>query len=155
MQISRRALVGAGVVGAAASMLAPNPAHARQLSIRARRINQAALAAIEAGACPGLQVAIAQAEDIVFSRGYGMANLETRTPVSERSVFRIASLTKQFTAGAVIKLAAMGALELETPVQRYLPFMRELPETTLLELMHHTAGLHDNEAVLPLHAGAG
>lgn len=154
MQISRRALVVSGALGAAASMLAPSPAHARRLSIRARRINQAALAAIEAGACPGLQVAIAQAGDIVFSRGYGIANLEARAPVSERSVFRIASLTKQFTAGAVIKLAAMGALELETPVQRYLPFMRELPEATLLELMHHTAGLHDNEAVLPLHAGA-
>jgi CubicO group peptidase (beta-lactamase class C family) len=99
-------------------------------------------------------VAIAQAGDIVFSRGYGIANLETRAPVSERSVFRIASLTKQFTAGAVIKLAAMGALGLENPVQRYLPFMRDRPETTLLELMHHTAGFHDNEAVAPLHAGA-
>jgi D-alanyl-D-alanine carboxypeptidase len=149
MRMTRRA-----AVGAFAAALAPGAALADRLRISGRQIAVAANAAIEARACPGVQIAVAQNGGILFSRAYGLANLEWRSALRPASVFRIASLSKQFTAAATIKLAAAGVLELDAPVSRYLPFMHRLPAMTLLELMHHTAGLHSDETGLPLHAGA-
>jgi CubicO group peptidase (beta-lactamase class C family) len=108
-------------------------------------IGRAAVAALQKRACPGVSVAIARAGSLVVAGGFGMANVETQTPVSERTIFRIGSLTKQFTAAATIKLAAMGRLDLKAPAATYLPSMRPLKPFTLLELMNHTAGLHSDE----------
>jgi CubicO group peptidase (beta-lactamase class C family) len=147
-------MIIAGSAAVASSALAPAPAAASGLRISARLIDSAAAAAIAAHACPGLQVAIAQSGNNLLSRAYGLANLEARMRMSTRSIFRIASLTKQFTAAAIIKLSSTGALRLDAPVSQYLPFMRVLPAMTLLELMHHTAGLHSDETNPPEHLGA-
>jgi D-alanyl-D-alanine carboxypeptidase len=143
MHISRRIFV-AGALGA--GIVKPHAALARMARSQTNLINTAVAAALDAHASPGVQVAIAHGGDIAFSRGYGLANIEAGTPVSERSVFRIGSLTKQFTSAAMIKLAATGRVQLNAPVARYLSFMETLPAMSLLELMHHTAGLHADES---------
>jgi CubicO group peptidase (beta-lactamase class C family) len=107
-------------------------------------VEAAAMNALKDGACPGVQVSVWQDGKSVLSRSFGRANIETATPVSANSIFRIGSLTKQFTAAAIIKLAADGRLRIEDPVARFLPAMARLPEMSLLELMNHTAGLHDD-----------
>lgn len=145
VQVSRRqamigaaALTGRGATAADAAATGIDPAIAGQ-------IDEAVRQAIQDHACPGVQVAIARRGAPMLSKGYGVANLETGTPVDERSVFRIGSLTKQFTAAAVIRLAADGRLNLDDPVAKHLPFMGRLQPVSLLELLHQTAGLHSDE----------
>ncbi len=75
----------------------------------------------------------------------GIANLETGTQMAPDSIFRIGSLTKQFTAALVLKLAAQGKLNLDDPTQLYLPFFPADKPFTLRELANHTAGIHSDE----------
>ena len=145
MNLSRRTLVSGGALAIGASLLAPTAAFARTPRAAAGLIDSAVRAALDAHASPGAQVAIGRGGELAFTRGYGLANLETVSPVLSSSVFRIGSLTKQFAAAAAIKLAASGKLQLDAPVARYLPFMEKLKAASLLDLMHHTAGLHSDE----------
>lgn len=144
MALSRRALIGGGAVALAG--LAARPSLAA-IEMRDAALDAAAKGGIDAHACPGVQIAVAERGAMTASRGYGRANLETGTPVSPQSVFRIASLTKQFTAAAVLALSARGVLALDAPVSRHLPFMAKLKPVTALELMHQTAGLKSDEGI--------
>jgi CubicO group peptidase (beta-lactamase class C family) len=101
--------------------------------------------ALNAHACPGVSVALARAGTVIGAQGFGVANLETQTAVSPRSIFHIGSLTKQFTAAAIIKLAALGKLDVRAEAASYLPAFKPLKPFTLLELMNHTAGLYSDE----------
>ena len=118
-----------------------------------RSIAESALAAIEAKASPGVSVAVAKAGRLLASDGFGVANLETHTLVSPHSVFRIGSLTKQFTAAAIVALSGRDRLRLDDPVARHLPSFNRHPSLTLAELMHHTAGLHSDDEATSCPAG--
>jgi CubicO group peptidase (beta-lactamase class C family) len=93
---------------------------------------------------PGAVVAVVRAGRPVFVKAYGMANLEYGAPNTAGTVFHVASLSKQFTAFAVARLAADGRLALDADVRTYLP---EFPDVgapiTLRHLVHHTSGLRD------------
>src|SRR5579872_1235879 len=93
---------------------------------------------------PGCAIGILADGALIYSRGYGCANLEYGIPITPASVFYLGSLSKQFTALAILLLAQQGALSLDDPVRRYVP---ELPELcapiTLRQLLHHTSGLRD------------
>jgi CubicO group peptidase (beta-lactamase class C family) len=101
--------------------------------------------ALERHACPGVSLAVQRSASMLYSRGFGLSNIETQTPASASSIFRIGSLTKQFTAAAIIKLASVGQIEVKSPAATYLPVMRSLEPFTILELLNHTAGLHSDE----------
>jgi CubicO group peptidase (beta-lactamase class C family) len=109
----------------------------------ARRVDEL-FAGFTRGAVPGCAVAVAQDGKVAFARGYGLADLARRTPITPRTVFDIASTSKQFTAACVLLLAQRGRLSLADDVRRYVP---ELPpytaRITLDELLHHTGGLPD------------
>lgn len=142
MEITRRAMLVAG-----GGAVAGSSAFAAQLGSSGplgKAIELAATRAIAADGCPGVQVAVSAHGHVRFSKGFGLANLETSSTVSPRTVFRIGSLTKQFTAAAVIKLASEGKLSVADALSDHLPAFRRIPSLTLLELMNHTAGLHDN-----------
>ena len=91
---------------------------------------------------PGCAVGVIQNGVLVHRRGYGMANLEYGEPLTAQSVFRIASVSKQFTAACMALLVEQGRLELDDSVRVYLP---ELPAyadaITLRHMLHHTSGL--------------
>jgi CubicO group peptidase (beta-lactamase class C family) len=91
---------------------------------------------------PGLQFAVIQHNRIVKSGNYGLANVEHSLPVSDKTVFSIASITKCFTGVAIMQLAEEGQLDLAAPVSRYLD---GLPTTwqvvTIRQLLTHTSGL--------------
>ena len=83
----------------------------------------------------------------VFERGYGLANLATRTPVTPQTIFRIGSIGKVMTASAVMQLADRGQLELAVDVNRYLERL-QIPEAfgapvTSKHLLTHTAGFDE------------
>lgn len=137
-------------------MLAATFAGRRAHALAARSANGiagdldvAARAALKAGACPGIALQIARHGQTLYAKPYGWSNLETDTPVAAGSVFRIGSITKQFTAALVVKLAAQGRLSLDAPAAAYLPFFPDDRPFTVRELLNHTAGLHDGETPCP------
>jgi CubicO group peptidase (beta-lactamase class C family) len=94
------------------------------------------------GASPGCALAVVENGQVVLARGYGFADLDRRLPITPRTVFDIASTSKQFTAASVLLLAERGRLSLDDDVNEYVP---ELPRhdavITLRHLLHHTSGL--------------
>lgn len=91
---------------------------------------------------PGVALAIVRDGKIVKAAGYGVANLETGTPVAPDTVFRIASMSKQFCAAAVLLLEKENKLRLDDSVRTYLP---DAPASwqpvTLRHLLTHTSGI--------------
>jgi CubicO group peptidase (beta-lactamase class C family) len=100
---------------------------------------------------PGCALAVYQNGRIVYSRGYGMADLEHAIAISPTSVFDIGSTSKQFTASAIVLLAIDGKLSIDDDVRKYLP---ELPQyqrpITIRMLLNHTSGLRDYLTLMSL-----
>ncbi len=93
---------------------------------------------------PGCAVGVYRHDTIAYARGYGMANLELGVPITPRTVFDVGSVSKQFTATAILLLAQDGKLSLDDPVRRYFPEMPPYAgEITLRNLLNHTSGIRD------------
>lgn len=91
---------------------------------------------------PGLQVAVAVDGKLVWSEVFGYADLARRTRVTRTTMFRIGSVSKPLTATAVAQLVQQGKLDLDAPVQRYVPSFPEKPwPVTTRELAGHLAGI--------------
>ncbi|MBC3883171.1 beta-lactamase family protein [Undibacterium sp. LX40W] len=99
--------------------------------------------AISSRAAPGIALSVWHKGAEVYSQQVGYANLETGTPVNKDSIFRIGSLSKQFTAAMLLKLAESEALQLDDPVKKYLPYFATKESFSIRELLQHTAGIHD------------
>ncbi|WP_294989375.1 serine hydrolase domain-containing protein [uncultured Stenotrophomonas sp.] len=101
------------------------------------------------GQVPGAAVLVLHDGQPVFRRGYGLAVVEDGTAVTAASNFRLASVSKQFTAAAILLLVQDGRLGLDQPARRWLP---ELPPAaagiTLRQLLSHTSGLLDYEELM-------
>jgi CubicO group peptidase (beta-lactamase class C family) len=93
---------------------------------------------------PGAAVLVAKGDEIILHRAYGMANLEHQIPLTIDMHFRIASLTKQFTTMAVLKLEQQGKLSFSDPVTKYLPGYTTAGHTVTIEqLATNTSGIPD------------
>src|ERR1700679_2645509 len=136
-----KALIAAAVV-TAFTMLAAQAAPTDKGSLAAS-IDKAAAAAVTAGESPGLQVAVFKDGRPVLVKSYGSANLEQRVPVSNDSVFRIGSVTKQFTAVALLLLAEDGKVSLQDKLSKYYPNFPRADDITLEEMLHHTSGIYN------------
>lgn len=102
-------------------------------------------------AAPGCAVGVYRAGEIVFSKGYGLANLKAKEPITDRTVFDVASLSKQFTAFAIALLAREGRLSLDEEVEKYIPELPRLGHPiTIRHLVHHTSGLREYGALMEL-----
>lgn len=104
-------------------------------------IDAIAETAIAARVTPGAQLCVRDRENELFSKGYGVANLETGSPVTPDTVFRIGSVTKEFTAALVLRLSEQGFLSLNDPVGRHLQLPSEVGAITLAQLIGHVSGL--------------
>ena len=95
---------------------------------------------------PGVAVLIHQPGKLLFQKGYGMANLKAEKPITPRTMFELASVSKTFTATAVLILHDRGKLSIQDDVRSHLP---ELPEyekrhpIRIRDLLQHTSGLPD------------
>ncbi|AUJ69189.1 serine hydrolase domain-containing protein [Pseudoalteromonas sp. NC201] len=94
---------------------------------------------------PGLSVAVIKNGQIVWAKGYGIANKETNTPVTTNTLFQAASISKPIAALAILHLAQLGKVDLDTDVNTYLRSWKvpksEFGIITLRHLLSHTSGL--------------
>jgi CubicO group peptidase (beta-lactamase class C family) len=100
---------------------------------------------------PGAAVAVVKDGAAVYQRGFGSANLEHGVPITPSTVFDIASVSKQFAGIAIAMLVQEGRIDLDADYHEYLPEMPEYEHTvTVRHLVHHTSGIRDWTAALPL-----
>ena len=93
---------------------------------------------------PGCALGVIRDGSFVYRKGYGMGSVELGVPLSAESVFYMGSVSKQFTAAAIVLAAEQGFLSLDDDVRKYIP---EIPDyghaITLREMLHHTSGFRD------------
>jgi CubicO group peptidase (beta-lactamase class C family) len=100
---------------------------------------------------PGCALGVYKDGQIIYKHGYGMANLNDDVPITSATVFHVASMSKQFTAAAILLLAQQGKLSLDDEVRKYVPELPDFGERiTLRHLLHHTSGLRDQWSLLGL-----
>ncbi|MGI9533064.1 serine hydrolase domain-containing protein, partial [Lutimonas sp.] len=93
---------------------------------------------------PGGTVGIIKDGELIFTKGYGMANLDYNIPNEPKTVFTIASTSKQFTAASIILLSEQGKLSLEDTLMKFFPkFPAYANEITIQHLLNHTSGIRD------------
>lgn len=91
---------------------------------------------------PGAAVIVVKGGKVVFRKGYGMANLELAVPVEPDMVFRLGSVTKQFTAVAILMLVEQGKLSLDDDMTKFLPdYPAKTQRVTVEQLLTHTSGI--------------
>ncbi len=91
---------------------------------------------------PGVAVLVARDGKIAFQGGFGLANVETKEPVTPETKFRIGSISKQFTAAAILRLSEDGKLAISDPLDKFFPGFPRGREITLYHLLTHTSGIH-------------
>ena len=93
---------------------------------------------------PGCALGVVKDGQLIYKRGYGMANLDYNIPITPKSVFSIASISKQFTAMSILLLSKQGKLTLDDEIQKYLPEVpRYQSPITIRHLIHHTSGIRN------------
>ena len=104
---------------------------------------------IDTGGIPGIAVAITNDHDIVYSKAFGFANMETREKLETRHIFHIASISKTFAATAVMQLYEKGKIDINKPLITYLPYFKLNDERyksiTIKQMLNHTSGMPDVE----------
>ncbi len=126
----------------------PTPvAHSPQISTlppaQAQRIDQAADAWIASGKAVGVAVEVSRGGQVVFARGFGRASLDSAAPVTPSTVFRVGSISKQFTAAAILQLVQAGRISLDDKLSVFYPTFPRGDEVTIRELLTHTSGIHN------------
>jgi len=102
------------------------------------------------GEAPGASVLVMHNQSSIVRCCYGYAELESHRQVTPATNFRLASVTKQFTAAAVLLLAQDGRLTLDDPVRKWLPSLPDAARgVTIRQLLSHTSGLIDYEHLIP------
>ncbi len=100
---------------------------------------------------PGCALGVYREGKIIYSKGYGLANVEQNVPITPRSVFDIGSTSKQFSAASILLLEKQGKLSINDDIRKYIP---ELPDygqrITILHLLNHTSGLRDYLTLMAL-----
>jgi CubicO group peptidase (beta-lactamase class C family) len=93
---------------------------------------------------PGMSLAVSQAGKVVYCRGYGAADLDHNILNSPSTVFHAASLSKQFTAMAIMLLVDKGKLSLDDEVHAFIPQLSQaIPKITIRQMLHHISGIRD------------
>jgi CubicO group peptidase (beta-lactamase class C family) len=93
---------------------------------------------------PGCALGVIKDGQFVYQRGYGSANLDHNIPITSKSVFYIASMSKQFTAMSIALLVKQGKLSLDDDIRKYLSEMPAYQRPiTVRHLIHHTSGIRD------------
>lgn len=107
-------------------------------------LEKVALAELQESGTPGAAIAVISGDRVIFAKGFGVANVETQAPVTPYTLFQIGSITKTFTAAALLSLSAEGKLALDKPIGEYVKGLSpKLSQVTIQQLLSHTAGLKD------------
>jgi CubicO group peptidase (beta-lactamase class C family) len=120
-------------------------------AVRAR-VDSLAQAYLRETRTPGLTLAVLRGRDTVAMAGYGVADRAANRPASLGTVYRVGSLTKQFTAAAVLQLVDEGRLRLTDTLGAYLPQYPQWGRVTVRQLLNHTSGIPSYTASAPWRA---
>jgi CubicO group peptidase (beta-lactamase class C family) len=100
---------------------------------------------------PGCALTVVRDGQVLYKRGYGIANLDHDIPISSKTVFSIASVSKQFTAISVALLARQGKVSLDDDIRKYLPEMQQYSApVTIRQLIYHTSGIREYSHLMQL-----
>ena len=102
---------------------------------------EAVLSEVTRPNAPGVAVLVSRGGKILFSKGFGLANTADKVPVTPETKFRIGSVTKQFTAAAILKLQEQGKLSVDDKLTKFIPDYPRGEEVTLHHLLTHTSGI--------------
>ena len=119
-------------------------------SLLTAKVDRIAREALHDGPLAGLSIAVESKGRRVVSRGWGFANLELGVPATERTLYRIGSVTKQFTAAAILRLVETGRLRLDQDLGELLPgFPTQGHRVTVQHLLTHTSGIFSYTSLGP------
>lgn len=139
-----RSLAFSAILASALSVAFPSRGLAQVTSDNGHAIDQLFSAYIRDHHIPALSVAVVSDGKLVFSNGYGLADVENAVPATAQTVYRIASLSKPVTATAAMELVQTGKLDLDAPIQKYCPaFPKKQWPITARELLTHQSGIRD------------
>jgi CubicO group peptidase (beta-lactamase class C family) len=128
--------------------------HAQELPADMRAsIDKAATDILAKTGAPSASIAIVRDGKIVYTHAYGIANLETKLPASPQMRYSIGSISKQFTAAALLMLAEEGKLSLDDKVIRWLPDLTRAGDVTIRQILSMTSGYQDfwpQDYVMPM-----
>jgi len=134
-------ILAVALPAARAASVAPNPGELKKAELIAA-IDAIAEAALQDGPLAGLSIGVAQGSEILLAKGYGFAHLEHSVPATAETVYRLGSITKQFTAVLILQLVEEGKLRLEDELANYLAdFPLQGHRVTLHQLLTHTSGI--------------
>jgi CubicO group peptidase (beta-lactamase class C family) len=107
-------------------------------------IEQSAREELAMANVPGATIAIVRGNQVIFSKAFGVANVETREPMRPDMLFRLGSTTKMLVSSALVRLSLEGTLDLNVPVGKYISGLPpKLSQVTANQLLSHTAGIYD------------
>jgi D-alanyl-D-alanine carboxypeptidase len=134
-----------GAFVALALVASPHPLQAQStLPAELReKIDAAANAALARTGVPSASIAVVQNGQIAYVQAYGDARLDTKTPAQPSMRYSIGSISKQFTAAALLLLQEQGRLSLDDKVAKYVPGLTRANEVTIRQLLSHTSGYQD------------
>lgn len=105
--------------------------------------------AMQAYDLPGFAIGIVKDNEVVYARGFGYKNIDTKKPVTNTTLFHMASISKPFVATAVMQLVEQGKIDLEAPVTTYLPYFKlddkRYTDITIQQMLSHISGMPDVE----------
>jgi D-alanyl-D-alanine carboxypeptidase len=107
------------------------------------RIDRIAAQVLEQTGVPSASVAVVQHGKLVYTRAYGESRLDPATPATPQMRYSIGSISKQFTAAAILLLREEGKLSLDDAVGKYVPGLTEGDKVTIREILSHTSGYQD------------
>src|ERR1043165_8770868 len=117
------------------------------------KIDKRATDALAKSGVPSASIAVVRDGKIVYLKAYGTARLETNTPATPGMRYSIGSISKQFTAAAMLLLQEQGKLSLDDKVGKFIPGLTRANEVTLRQLLSHTSGYQDywpQDYVMPM-----
>src|SRR6185312_40418 len=108
-----------------------------------QKVDQAAEQALAESGAPSASIAIVRDGQIVLTKAYGKARLDPAEAAQASMRYSVGSISKQFTAAAILLLEQQGKLAIEDPVSKYLPELTRASEVTIRMLLSHTSGYQD------------
>ncbi len=107
------------------------------------RVDRIAAQVLEQTGVPSASVAVVQHGKLAYTHAYGLARLDPRTPATPEMRYSIGSISKQFTAAAILLLQEQGKLSLDDTVGKYIPGLTEGDKVTIRQILSHTSGYQD------------
>lgn len=102
---------------------------------------------IDTAGIPGIAIALTNGQDVIYAKGFGFANIQAKEKLTPSHFFHVASISKTFTATAVMQLAEQGKLDINRPLIHYLPYLKmkdpRYRKITIKQMLNHTSGIPD------------